>query len=166
MDWFLYVRGLSNERVLKALDFIIMSFFIKNKCVNTVLTFVCVELYFYFLEERKLRYICWVSLIKLTLLTLSRRRPISYKNQSIDLQSIDWFGFYMISASVVKELSKTETISSELTCSSRHHFLYLEKKKCSKSLYIVSCTCFTWFPFCTYFTFFIIHRYFTRFFRL
>ena len=36
-------------------------------------------------------------------LTLSWRRPISYRNQSIDLRSK--FGFYMISASVMKELS-------------------------------------------------------------
>ena len=37
-------------------------------------------------------------------LTLSRRRPLSYKNQSIDLRD-QWTGFYMITASVMKELS-------------------------------------------------------------
>ena len=36
-------------------------------------------------------------------LTLSRRRPVSYRNQSIDLDN-QWTDFYLISASVVKEL--------------------------------------------------------------
>ena len=39
-------------------------------------------------------------------LTLSWRGPLSYRNQSIDLQSKanQWTGFYMITASVIKEL--------------------------------------------------------------
>ena len=31
--------------------------------------------------------------------------PLSYRNQSIDLQSNRWTGFYMITASVMKELN-------------------------------------------------------------
>ena len=38
------------------------------------------------------------------LLTLSWRRPLSYRNQSIDLRSKLRTGFYMITASVMKEL--------------------------------------------------------------
>ena len=38
-------------------------------------------------------------------LTFSWRRPLSYRNQSIDLRSNQWTGFYMITASVMKGLS-------------------------------------------------------------
>ena len=40
----------------------------------------------------------------ISFLTLSRRRPLSYRNQSIDLfrKSVDWF--YMVTASVLKGL--------------------------------------------------------------
>ena len=38
-------------------------------------------------------------------LTLSWWRPLSYKNQSIDLQSKSMDGFYMITDSVIKELN-------------------------------------------------------------
>ena len=41
------------------------------------------------------------------LLTLSRRRPLSYRNQSIDLT-----GFYMIMASVMKELNGSAHLQS------------------------------------------------------
>ena len=44
-----------------------------------------------------------ILLIHFGKLTLSRRRQLSYRNQSIDLQSN--IGFYMITASVIKELS-------------------------------------------------------------
>ena len=37
-------------------------------------------------------------------LTLSGRRPLSYRNQSIDCSANQWTGFYMITASVMKEL--------------------------------------------------------------
>ena len=51
--------------------------------------------------------IAWVSFAKSLIhyLTLSWRRPLSYRNQSIDLvcKSMDWFS-YMITASVMKEL--------------------------------------------------------------
>ena len=51
-------------------------------------------------------YFAQVSKNELRVLFLSRRRPISYRNQSIDLQSksMDWF--YMILASVMKGLMK------------------------------------------------------------
>ena len=41
-------------------------------------------------------------------LTFSWRRPLSYRNQSIDLQNSanQWTGFYVIRVSVMKELSK------------------------------------------------------------
>ena len=42
-----------------------------------------------------------------SILTVSWRRPLSYRNQSIDLQSksiYQWTGFYMITASVMKRL--------------------------------------------------------------
>ena len=42
-----------------------------------------------------------------SILTLSWRRPLSYRNLSIDLQSksiYQWTGFYMITASVMKRL--------------------------------------------------------------
>ena len=42
-------------------------------------------------------------------LTLSWRRPLSYRNQPIDLLASQWAGFYMITASVMKELSKNVT---------------------------------------------------------
>ena len=38
-------------------------------------------------------------------LTLSWRRPLSCRNQSIDIPTNQWTGFYMITASVMKELS-------------------------------------------------------------
>ena len=38
-------------------------------------------------------------------LTLSWRRPLSYRNQSIDLRSNQWTGFYMITAAVMKQLN-------------------------------------------------------------
>ena len=38
-------------------------------------------------------------------LTLSRRRGLSYRNQSNDLRSKSWTGFYMITASVLKGLT-------------------------------------------------------------
>ena len=41
-------------------------------------------------------------------LTLSRRRPLSYRNQSIDLQSKSRTGFY-ITASILKGLSLTQS---------------------------------------------------------
>ena len=37
-------------------------------------------------------------------LTLLWRRPLSYRNQSNDLRSKSWTGFYVITASVMKEL--------------------------------------------------------------
>ena len=40
-------------------------------------------------------------------LTLSWRRPLSYRNQSIDLRANQWTGFYIITASVMKELTFT-----------------------------------------------------------
>ena len=43
---------------------------------------------------------CWARQNKM--LTLSWLRPISCRNQSIDLGSNQWTGFYMISASVMK----------------------------------------------------------------
>ena len=56
----------------------------------------------------------WTSIMETSLLsnlistlTLSWRRPLSYRNQSIDLRSnmvSIWYGFYMIMASVMKEL--------------------------------------------------------------
>ena len=39
------------------------------------------------------------------LLTLSWRRPLSYRNQSIDCLANQWTGFYMITASVMKGLN-------------------------------------------------------------
>ena len=42
----------------------------------------------------------------LSTLTLSWRRPLSYRNQSIDLRANQWSGFYMITDSVMKELNK------------------------------------------------------------
>ena len=47
-------------------------------------------------------------------LTLSWRRLLSYRNQSIDLQSKSTFSFYMIKSSVIKELSYLECITSFL----------------------------------------------------
>ena len=43
----------------------------------------------------------------------SCRRPLSYRNQSIDLQSKanQWTGFYMITASVMNEKDFQKTIS-------------------------------------------------------
>ena len=38
-------------------------------------------------------------------LTLSRRTPLSYRNESIDCFANQWTGFYMITASVLKELN-------------------------------------------------------------
>ena len=40
----------------------------------------------------------------IVLLTLSWRRPLLYRNQSIDLLANQWTGFYMITASVMKGL--------------------------------------------------------------
>ena len=47
-------------------------------------------------------------------LTLSWQRLLSYRNQSIDLQSKSTFSFYMIKSSVIKELSYLECITSFL----------------------------------------------------
>ena len=38
-------------------------------------------------------------------LILSWRRPLSYRNQSIDCSANQWTGFYMITAAVMKELT-------------------------------------------------------------
>ena len=45
-------------------------------------------------------------------LYLSWRRPLSYRNQSIDLlcKSMDWFLYDMITASVMKELSLSDIL--------------------------------------------------------
>ena len=47
----------------------------------------------------------WLRIV----LTLPWRRPLSYRNQSTDLQSRanQWTGFYMITASVVEELNQS-----------------------------------------------------------
>ena len=45
---------------------------------------------------------------KVQVLTLTRRRPLSYRNQSIDLQSKSRTGFY-ITASILKGLSLTQS---------------------------------------------------------
>ena len=47
-----------------------------------------------------------------TYLTLSWRRSLSYRNQSIDMQ---WTGFYMIGTSVMKELRVCRTSIMELS---------------------------------------------------
>ena len=47
-------------------------------------------------------------------LTLSWWRLLSYRNQSIDLQSESTFSFYMIKASIMKELSYIECITTFL----------------------------------------------------
>ena len=45
-------------------------------------------------------------------LTLSWRRPLLYRNQSIDLQSKNqWTGFYMITAPIMKELNLVANLS-------------------------------------------------------
>ena len=41
------------------------------------------------------------------LITLSWRTPLSYRNQSIDCSANQWTSFYMITASVMKELNKS-----------------------------------------------------------
>ena len=79
-----------------------------------------------------------ILLIHFGKLTLSRRRQLSYRNQSIDLQSN--IGFYLITACVIKELSwliwlwtkwnahtlkDYEKIIYEFTCSNRLVFLKL-----------------------------------------
>ena len=50
---------------------------------------------------------CQMQIDKLLVqaLTFWWRRPLSYRNQSIDLRSNQWTGFYMITASVMKGLS-------------------------------------------------------------
>ena len=49
------------------------------------------------------------------ILTLPWRKPLSYRNQSIDLLTNQWTGFYMITSSVIKELS-LQLISCQKTC--------------------------------------------------
>ena len=46
---------------------------------------------------------------RVQVLTLPRRRSLSYRNQSIDLHSKSRTGFYMITASILKGLSLTQT---------------------------------------------------------
>ena len=46
-----------------------------------------------------------IAVSTLNTLTLSWQRPLSYRNQSIDLLVNQWTGFYMITASVMKELT-------------------------------------------------------------
>ena len=46
------------------------------------------------------------------LLTLSWRGPLSYRNQSIDLQRNQWTGFYMITASLMKKLTVKRILPS------------------------------------------------------
>ena len=48
------------------------------------------------------------------LITLSWRRPLSYRNQSIDWSANQWTGFYMITASVMKELNKSNKYTMEV----------------------------------------------------
>ena len=45
-------------------------------------------------------------------LTLPWRSPLSYRNQSLDLQSKSMAGFHMITASVMKELTRSSTRST------------------------------------------------------
>ena len=42
---------------------------------------------------------------KLSSLTLSRRRSLPYRNKSIDLQSNQWTGFYMLMTCITNELN-------------------------------------------------------------
>ena len=49
--------------------------------------------------------VCWPWWNKEWCLTLSWRKSLSYKNQSIDLLCNQWTGFYMIGTSIIKELN-------------------------------------------------------------
>ena len=66
----------------------------------------------HFLLADQRNFSCWP--LYHNLLTLSWRRLLSYRNQSIDLQSKSTFSFYMIKSSVIKELSYLECITSFL----------------------------------------------------
>ena len=102
-------------------------------CANLKLFFTCYLPISW--HDIKLKLILLIHFGKLT---LSRRRQLSYRNQSIDLQSN--IGFYMITASVIKELSwliwlwtkwNAHTLKDyekkiyEFTCSNRLVFLKL-----------------------------------------
>ena len=63
----------------------------------------------------------WVNLFDLLnpdLLTLSWRRPLSYRNQSIDLlcSANQWTGFYMITVFVMKQLKDIATSITKVHC--------------------------------------------------
>ena len=69
--------------------------------------FLYVDIHLYFYVEILLAYICSIvclpflfTVFTVSALTLSRRKPLSYRNQSIN----QWTGFYMITASVLKGL--------------------------------------------------------------
>ena len=47
----------------------------------------------------------WIIKSSISLLTLSRRRPLSHRNQSLICEANRWTGFYKITASVMKGLS-------------------------------------------------------------
>ena len=96
-------------------------------CANLKLFFTCYLPISW--HDIKLKLILLIHFGKLT---LSRRRQLSYRNQSIDLQSN--IGFYLITACVIKELSwliwlwtkwnahtlkDYEKIIYEFTCSNR-----------------------------------------------
>ena len=61
------------------------------------------------------------------ILTLSWRRRLSYRNQSI-CSANQWTGFYMITASVMKEFNKTFQLLTPLKRSRSSHWRWTIKK--------------------------------------
>ena len=73
-----------------------------------------------------------ISKYSLDCLTLSWRRPLSYRNQSIDLLW-KWAGFYMITTPVMKELTKKILNIIFIATIWDYTFLYREPKSAPSS---------------------------------
>ena len=69
--------------------------------------------------QQMFRYVLWklvAIILSTSALTLSRRRPIHIETSQLIRSANQWTGFYMMSASVVKELNITapNTVNTEL----------------------------------------------------
>ena len=93
-------------------------------------------------------------------LTLSWRRPLSYRNQSIVCSANQWTGFYMITASVMKGLKKE--FNSIITHHRKPYLAVLTglvNGRYEIFSYIYWCTYETNFNSCCIFTFGIISKF-------